>query len=659
MKTMQPIQLAGMMLRRDASGKTIQGPGDLAGLKVERSAIIDRTAVDADTRTVQLAFASENPCERWFGFEILDCKSSSIRLDRLTSGGPLLVGHDSDDQVGVVESVTVGEDGMCRATCRLSRSERGEEILQDIVDGIRRNVSVGYMVHEAVLEKQDKTGDYYRVTDWEPYEVSIVPMPADTSVGVGRSLTNESTEPAQPTVEPLEKETRTMKKCTHCGADISEGATCTCHAVRAAEQARITAVMTRAGEFSARGGVEVATTLLAENPAATAEDFNKRMLDKITSDQAGTVAREPEKRTPVITQSLRYEPNSLAAWKRHGNRAEEIAYRAGVWAKAVLFGDEAAQRQAKDMGLDLRVMTAGTATAGGYLVPEEMETGIIDLRAQYGALRRLAQIYPMGSGTLPIPKWGSGTTAYFAGENTATTESDASLGNVLLVAKEVSALTRFSQSLAEDAIIDMAAFVANEHAYAFAVKEDACFIDGDGTSTYGGIVGLKALLEVSGMAGIYTAATNSDTPAEIIAAELALLMAKLPSYARLGARWLSSPAFEAAIFGRIKLAGGGNTIQTIGGGIVEQGVLGYPVTVCEPCYSNLTTDLTGKAMLFFGNFQQGVAMGERRGITVQVLRERYAEYRQIGVIGTERIDINCHGVGDTSSPGPIVALIGG
>lgn len=658
MRPVQPVDFSGMMLRRDASGRTIQGPGDLAGLKAERSAVIERAAVDQDSRTVQLAFASETPCERWFGFEILDCKSSSIRLDRLTSGGPLLVGHDSDDQVGVVESVTVGEDGMCRATCRISRSERGEEILQDIVDGIRRNVSVGYMVHEAVLEKQDKTGDYYRVTDWEPYEVSIVPMPADTTVGVGRSL-NEITEPAAPVAEPPVKETRTMIKCKHCGAEHAEGVTCTCHAVRAAEQSRVTAVMTRAGEFSARGGVEVATSLLAENPAATVDDFNQRMLAKITETQAPTVSREPEQRSPIITQSLRYESRSLDAWKRHGSRAEEMAFRAGMWAKAVLFGDETAQRQAKDMGLDLRVMTAGTATAGGYLVPEEMETGIIDLRAQYGALRRLAQIFPMGSGTLPIPKWGSGTTAYFAGEQTATTESDATLGNVLLIAKEVSALTRFSQSLAEDAIIDMAAFVANEHAYAFAVKEDSCFIDGDGTSTYGGIVGLKALLEVSGMAGIYTAATNSDTPAEIIAAELAMLMAKLPSYARLGARWLSSPAFEAAIFGRIKLAGGGNTIQSVGGAIVEQGVLGYPVTVCEPCYSNLTTDLTGKAMLFFGNFQQGVAMGERRGITVQVLRERYAEYRQIGVIGTERIDINCHGVGDTSTAGPIVALIGG
>jgi HK97 family phage major capsid protein len=64
-------------------------------------------------------------------------------------------------------------------------------------------------------------------------------------------------------------------------------------------------------------------------------------------------------------------------------------------------------------------------------------------------------------------------------------------------------------------------------------------------------------------------------------------------------------------------------------------------------------------MLFFGNFQQGVAFGERKGITVQVLRERYAEYRQIGVLATERIDINCHGVGSTSAAGPIVALIGG
>ena len=64
----------------------------------------------------------------------------------------------------------------------------GEEIMQDVIDGIRRNVSVGYMVHAMQLESSDETGDTYRITDWEPIEISLASVPADTTVGIGRSL---------------------------------------------------------------------------------------------------------------------------------------------------------------------------------------------------------------------------------------------------------------------------------------------------------------------------------------------------------------------------------------------------------------------------------------------------------------------------------------
>lgn len=642
--------------------KTIKQASDLRGVRIERAITIERAAVNQDQRTVELAFATENPCERWYGFEILDCKPESVRLDRLLSGGPLLLGHDADDQIGVVESVSVGSDAICRATVRFSKASDADEIFVDVLDGIRRNVSVGYLVHEAQLEKEVEGVCYYRVTDWEPYEVSIVPMPADTTCGVGRDLQNEPEKPLVPEHKPLTEEKRAMNKCTHCGAELAEGASCTCSVVRAAEQKRVSDIMTRAGEYAAQGGIEVATTMLKEKGAATVEDFNQRMLDKITASQTPGTPREPEHRSPVITTGLRYDKRSLQPFMRGSNNssqlAERAAYTSGMWARAVIFGDDSALRWCKDNSIDVRVMTSTSGSGGGFLVPDVLEGAIIDLRAEYGVARRLAEFVPLSSGTVEYPVRKTGTTAYFPGEQTATTESDMAWGQAHLAAKEVSALSRISQSLAEDAIIDLGAKIADEHAYAFAVKEDSCLIDGDGTSTYGGIVGLKSKLETASMAGIYTCASNTDTPAEVIAGELSGLMAKLPSYARKGAAFMTSPEFDELIFGRLMALAGGNTTVTLAGETTAA-YLGKARVVCEPCYSDPTADLTGKAIAFYGNFKQGILFGERRGITVQILRERYAEYRHIGVIGTERIDINCHGVGDTGTRGPIVALIGG
>ncbi|MCV5839318.1 HK97 family phage prohead protease, partial [Escherichia coli] len=75
-----------------------------------------------------------------------------------------------------------------RAVVRFGTSPRAEEIWQDVKDGIRQHVSIGYIVHAMVLESDEDDVRTYRVTDWEPFELSFVTVPADPSVGVGRSL---------------------------------------------------------------------------------------------------------------------------------------------------------------------------------------------------------------------------------------------------------------------------------------------------------------------------------------------------------------------------------------------------------------------------------------------------------------------------------------
>jgi HK97 family phage prohead protease len=110
-----------------------------------------------------------------------------MNAERLNDGGALLVNHDWDDQIGVIERVWFGDDRKGRAIVRFGRSERATEIFQDVQDGIRKLVSVGYRVHEAKLTRTTEEADVYTVTNWEPYEISIVSVPADATVGVGRS----------------------------------------------------------------------------------------------------------------------------------------------------------------------------------------------------------------------------------------------------------------------------------------------------------------------------------------------------------------------------------------------------------------------------------------------------------------------------------------
>lgn len=159
-----------------------------SGQELHREFELDRAAINEQSRTVELSFSSEAEVERWFGIEILDHSASAVRLGRLRNGGALLMDHDPRDQIGVVESVRIdSKDKRGRATVRFGRSARAQEIFQDVVDGIRRLVSVGYRVHRTETTERPGGVELVRVTDWEPFEISLVSIPADDSVGVGRS----------------------------------------------------------------------------------------------------------------------------------------------------------------------------------------------------------------------------------------------------------------------------------------------------------------------------------------------------------------------------------------------------------------------------------------------------------------------------------------
>lgn len=630
----------------------------------ERIYKIDHRAINQEERTVEIAFSSESPVERWFGYEILDHGPGSANLSRLNDGGAVLVNHERDDHVGVHENARIDSDRTGRALIRFGRGVRASEIFQDVIDGIRTKISVGYIPHKMRLEStDDEEFDTYRVMDWEPLENSIVAIPADTRVGVGRA--HETT--GDITVD--EKEKQKLREQVEAETRAKIEAENAKKAKQAADEQRkadeIEAERKRIAAEVRKDEVERLRQInaIVEQFPHLREAGDKAIEENVSVDkfnrEAISLITEHAKKPGISTGSGRVEmthPRRYGRLKAFANskEGEEQAFRSGQWARAVIFGDEGAQRWCKDYGV--RVMT-GLTSSTSSLVPEEMITPIIDLRESYGVARMRCFIQPMNSDTATVPRRVSGTTAYFPGRTEATTASDVAFDDVNLVAREVSQLTRFHKYYAEDAVINLGDHTANEMAYSFAVLEDNCLFNGDGSSTYGGIYGiLPKIIDGNHTAGAIDAASNHDTLSEIDNDDLVTCSGALPMFPGINPAWYASKRANSLVFDALKAAAGGNTITDLAGKPMMS-YLGDEIVISQSL-PKVTTDLSNVGMLIYGDLNMGVTFGDRMGFEVDILRERYAEFRQIGVIATERMDIVVHGLGDTSNAGPIVALIG-
>ena len=214
-----------------------------------------------------------------------------------------------------------------------------------------------------------------------------------------------------------------------------------------------------------------------------------------------------------------------------------------------------------------------------------------------------------------------------------------------------------STELAEDAAINVADDLAREMAYAFAVTEDAAGWTDDGTSTYGGIQGVKPKF-VAGLGSFVSAVdltSGHDTIAEVDAADIAKVMAALPRYARRNAKFFMSQQMWDGAFQRLIAAAGGNSTMTMDR-TVPLKYLGYPVVLDQTLPVGGT--INDVPMFYFGDLSLACKLGSRRDIRVMISTDRYMEFDQIGIQATERFDIVVHDIGDSSAAGPIVAAMG-
>ena len=342
-----------------------------------------------------------------------------------------------------------------------------------------------------------------------------------------------------------------------------------------------------------------------------------------------------------------------------GPDARLNAYKAGKFL-ASIFGhpDSPITLNAKEFcrtnGIELLAQQEDSNTLGGFLVPEEFETAIIDLREQFGVFRREAKIESMGSDTKTIPRRTSGLTAYYVDENTEITESEKGWDQVRLTVRKIGILTKYSSELGEDAFISIPDDLAGEMGQAFAEKEDGEGFLGDGTSTYGGIVGLITACTTA-TATIVTALAGNTAFNTLDLVDFESMIGKLPQYAELNAKWYISKAGWAASMLRLIDAAGGNTGAMIAGTAPKE-FLGHPVVISQKMNSTLTAQTTTKGLAYLGNLRQAALLGDRRGVTIAASDQRYFEFDQLAIRGTSRHDINIANVGDTSNAGSMIML---
>ncbi len=494
---------------------------------------LTREAVNVEARTVELAFSSEEPYERWFGIEVLSHAKGAIRLARLQNRGAVLMDHNTRDQIGVVESVELGTDRVARAVVRFGKSERAEEIFQDVQDGIRAHVSVGYMVHSwKVEEGKGDAPSTYTALDWEPLEISIVSVPADPTVGIGRGLTDEQAQhlsreygialKAQPAADPVpEPETKPTevklmdKTPEQIAAEARTAAT--------ADAAKATTAIINLGRAYAHLGGERHAADFLQSGKTDAAEFQAVLLSKI-----GTAGSDTSKGEIGMDKKEVQRFSFMRALQYLADPLDENARNAAAFEREC---SQEARRKGglkRGMGLTIPVdvlrtsldglsrdLNVGTATAGGNLVATNLlASSFIELLRNKMVIQRLGATTLNGLvGDIAIPRQTGGSTAYWVAESGAPSESQQTVDQVTMAPKTLGAYTDISRKLMLQSSLDVEAMVRNDIARVIGLEVDRVALYGTGSSNQP--TGLKS------QTGLNTSdfAANAPTYPEIVGLE--------------------------------------------------------------------------------------------------------------------------------------------
>ena len=384
------------------------------------------------------------------------------------------------------------------------------------------------------------------------------------------------------------------------------------------------------------------------------QDEDEDMTKSIASTVRSVIREEISKSAPRGSRSAGVRVEAPKTYGRLRNlKSVDEAYRFGRWAMGCLGHRKSADWCSDNGVLVTKGHTENVNTAGGYLVPDEFENSLITLREQFGVFRANARIVPMTSDVKRMPRRTGTVTASFVGEASVGTQSQQTFDQVNLVAKKLMVLSKISSELNEDNIVALGDDLAGEISYAFALKEDQCGFEGDGTSTYGGIVGLKNAILAGG-----TIAGTGTAPSGVTLGDCRKAVGAIPQWAdTANAKWYMNRRMWNEVFLRLAEAAGGVTANEIRDSEDGLRFFGYPVVLAQAIPYAAGDNET---VAYFGDLSLAAYFGDRRSTTVEFSNAALNAFEQdeLVVRGTERFDIVVSNVGSAASgdAGAVVRL---
>lgn len=456
-----------------------------------RSFHVERDGIDVERRTVTLAFATESPVDRIFGFEVLVCDRSAVRTRRLDSGMNALVDHEWPDVVGVIESYSFGTDRVMRAVVRFGKSARAEEIFQDVVDGIRKNVSVGYLIYDLVLQQSSEGVETYRVTDWEPYEISFVSVPADIKSGVGRSVQLRMS--ASQIISTQKVNTMSAEnEAVQTAASTSTPAPAAASEPIAPTVANTAARSANVQVMESRNHAKEIAAIAQKNPkltdiamraiqgGSTVEAFQteaiRAMADGgLPTAEIGMSAGEVRRYSLTRAMNALANPQDTQAqnaaafeWECSAQASRQL----GKPAQGLIVPYDVQKRDAANVG---------TPAAGGHTVATNLSSNYIDELSNRLVVSQLgATILDGLVGDMAIPRHLGGVTTSWVGESQEGEESAGKWDQVPLTPKTITGYTDLSRKLLKQSSIAIDSFCQTQLVKQIALGIQAALFSGAG-----------------------------------------------------------------------------------------------------------------------------------------------------------------------------------
>ena len=568
------------------------------------------TFAEVEERTFEFPFSSEYPVARYFGNEILSHDPAAADLGRLNDSAPLLFNHNPDRVIGVVERAYI--DGKKRrgyVRVRFSRNPFAQEVLGDVKDGVLRNVSFGYSID--TMEERG-SGDFV-ATAWTPYEVSVVSVPADPSVGVGRSLeTDLNAASAAPTPDPIPEMENTTPDLAVVRAEAMEAERSRIAGITALCDKHAMGDLGRQMIKSGRSIDEARAAVLDKLGAKPVEAVKPVEMDQrdaatysISEGIRAALSGDWSSREAGLVREISQEVQKQSGFAQTGKRGFFVPFSA--LAKRATY------------------VTSGATTGGNLVATDLMADEFIEALRNQSVMLNLGIRTMTGLvGDVAIPRRsGVASTYYLSTETTAITQSESTFDQVTLQPKNLAALSKYSRQTLLQATPGIEDLVRRDLTDGINLGIDLGILNGSGSSgqptgilntsgigsvalgTNGGAITVESLVDLEEQVLIDNGALNRDSIAYVTNAKVLAELKKL----RAGGSTAGDGTFLV-----------NNDLQALGRGPTPAAVNGYPLYVTNQVPSNLTKGSSSGvcSAVLMGDFSQAMVGFWGNGLEIVV-----------------------------------------